>query len=67
MAIAIHIGEKWIYGVIFQHWWSFAGDDDRKDVNLTDLQYILRYQVTPETNIGSVPNIRYNWEPDESD
>ena len=64
MALAFHIGEKWIYGAVAQHWWSFAGDDDRDDVNLTDLQYVLRYRVTPTTNIGFGPNIRINWEED---
>jgi hypothetical protein len=67
MALAFHIGEKWMYGVVAQHWWSFAGDGDRDDVNLTDIQYILRYRVTPETNVGFGPNIRYNWEPDSND
>ncbi len=64
MALAIHSGQKWIYGAIAQHWWSYAGDDDRNDVNLTDVQYVLRYRVTPETNIGFAPNIRYNWNAD---
>ena len=61
MALAFHIGKKWIYGAVAQHWWSFAGNDDRDEVNLTDLQYVLRYRLTPTTNIGFGPNIRYNW------
>jgi hypothetical protein len=78
MALAFHISEKWVLGGIFQHWWSFAGDDDwtvntnlgpvtveRPDVNLTDFQYILRYRLSPTTNIGMGPNIRYNWETEE--
>ena len=64
MALAFHIGEKWIYGTVAQHWWSFAGDDDRDGVNLTDVQYVLRYRVTPMTNIGFGPNIRINWDAD---
>lgn len=67
MGLAMKITDKWIYGVIYQHWWSFAGDSDRNDVNLSDLQYILRYRLTPETNIGMSPNIQYNWEKDNSD
>jgi hypothetical protein len=64
MALAFHIGDKWIYGAVAQHWWSFAGDDDRDSVNLTDVQYVLRYRVTPMTNIGFGPNIRINWDAD---
>lgn len=78
MALAVSITEKWIIGGVFQHWWSFAGDDEltintssgpetleRSDVNLTDFQYILRYRYSPLTNIGVAPNVQYNWETDE--
>jgi len=47
---------------VAQQWWSFAGDDDREDVSLMDLQYVARYRLTPTTNIGFGPNIRANWE-----
>ena len=62
MAMAMHIDDKWIYGAIAQHWWSVVGDSDRNDVSLTDIQYIGRYRISEETNIGFSPNIRYNWE-----
>jgi hypothetical protein len=62
MGMATYIGEKWILGAIAQHWWSFAGDDDRNSVNLTDFQYIIRYRLTKETNIGMAPNVQYNWD-----
>jgi hypothetical protein len=78
MALAVGITDKWIIGGVFQHWWSFAGDNDievntsqgpqnveRPDVNLTDFQYIIRYRYSPLTNIGIAPNVRYNWETDE--
>ncbi len=64
MALAFHVGDDWIYGVVAQQWWSFAGDSDRDDVNLTDIQYVLRYRVSPETNIGFGPNIQVNWNAD---
>jgi len=64
MALAFHVGDKWIYGVVAQHWWSFAGDDHRNDVNLTDIQYVLRYRLSPTTNIGFGPNIQANWDAD---
>ena len=78
MGLAMHISDKWILGAVGQHWWSFAGDDrfdvntslgsvrvDRPDVNLTDIQPIVRYRLSPTTNIGMAPNWRYNWETDE--
>jgi hypothetical protein len=39
MGLAVHVGppKGWIFGAIAQHWWSYAGDDNREDVNLTDI------------------------------
>lgn len=78
MALAFKITDKWIIGGVAQHWWSVGGKDtvtvntnvgpvtvERPDVSLTDIQYILRYRYSPETNIGAAPNIRYNWETDQ--
>jgi hypothetical protein len=67
MLTAAYIGEKWIAATVAQHWWSFAGDGDRDDVNLTDFQPIIRYRITPQTNIGIAPNIRVNWDNSGSD
>jgi hypothetical protein len=65
VAIAFHMGEKWILGGVLQHWWSFAGDDDRDDINLTDFQYVIRRKISPTFQIGTGPNIQYNWETEE--
>jgi hypothetical protein len=78
MALAFNINEKWVRGVVAQHWWSFSGDDEikwdtdlgpivaeRPDVNLTDVQVVLRYRYSSLTNIGMAPNWRYNWETDQ--
>lgn len=80
MALAFSITEKWVLGVVAQHWWSFAGDDHttidtslgpvevkRPDVNLTDIQPVIRYRVSPLTNIGMAPNWRYNHETHQLD
>lgn len=67
MGLVFRITDKWILGTVYQHWWSFAGDSDRDHVNLSDLQYIIRYRITPETNIGVSPNIRYDWSREDSD
>jgi hypothetical protein len=62
--LAFYVGERWVVGGILQHWWSYAGDDDRDDVSLTDFQYILRYRISKTVSIGCMPNIQYNWETD---
>ena len=53
------------------HWHSiighYAGDSDRSDVNLTNLQYFYYYAVTPTTSISAGSNIYANWEHGGSD
>jgi hypothetical protein len=78
MGLAFKITKKWILGAVAQHWWDFAGEDDlevntnlgpvrveRPDVNLTDIQPVIRYRVDVKTNIGLAPNWRYNWVTDQ--
>ena len=65
MGLAFYVGKKWIYGALVQHWWDYSGDGDRDHVSLTDVQYVLRYRLTSETNIGMGPNMQYNWEKEE--
>jgi len=61
-ALGVYLGKKWKLGSLAQHYWSYAGDDDRSDVNMTNLQYIYYYALTPTINIGAAPNIIANWE-----
>ena len=80
MALQFKITEKWIFGYVAQHWWSFSGQEtftidtnlgpvaiDRSDVNLTDIQPVVRYRVSPKTNLGFAPNWRYNHETNQLD
>jgi hypothetical protein len=75
MVLSFNISEIWVKGFVLQHWWSFSGSDTitvdtdlgpvtaaRPDVNLTDLQVVLRYRKSAKTNIGMAPNWCYNWE-----
>ena len=61
-AVAVHLGKKWMFGVVAQHYWSFAGDDHRSDINLTSLQPLFRYALNEESGIGAMPSWNYNWE-----
>ena len=80
MVLQFKITDKWIFGYVAQHWWSYSGQDtftidtnlgpvdvDRADVSLTDIQPVVRYRVSPKTNIGFAPNWRYNWETSQLD
>ncbi len=61
-ALGVYLGPKWKIGVLAQHYWDFAGDSDRGDVNLTNVQYLYYYSLNSTTSIGAGPNIICNWE-----
>ena len=54
-------------GIFVQHWWSYAGEDDRADTSLTDLQYFIQYRLSKTEMIGMAPNIQYDWEADSDE
>lgn len=74
-ALAVSLGDKhggWGWdnfniGVLAQHWWDFAGEDDRPDTNQSDIQYFINWRKDPTTLIGMTPNIQIDWEEDGSD
>jgi hypothetical protein len=60
--LGIYLGPKWKVGGLLQHYWDFAGDDDRSDVNMSNLQTIYYYSLNETTSIGAAPNVIANWE-----
>lgn len=61
-----HLGEKWNKGVFIQHWWSYAGDETRADVSITDFQYVIRRNLGI-ASLGMGPTIRIDWTKDLKD
>lgn len=61
-AMVFKIGKPWVYGVLAQHWESYAGDSDRADTSRTDIQYTIRYALPNAMSIGMGPTITYDWE-----
>jgi len=61
--------ENWNVGALYQQWWSYAdaGDSDRDETNLSDIQYFLNWRMNETQLIGMTPNIRINWKADDSD
>lgn len=66
-ALGVYLGPKWKFGSLVQQYWSFAGDDDRSGVNLTNWQYFYYYSVSPTISVGAGPNIIANWKQDGGD
>ena len=59
-----YLGKKWTLGTLAQHWWSYAGDDDRADISRTDIQYVMRRRIPGAWSIGMGPTISIDWEAD---
>lgn len=64
-ALAVYMGETFKGGALVQHYWDFAGDDDRSDVNMTNIQYLYYWSLDEVTSIGAGPNFIINWEQDK--
>ena len=63
-AMFFRLAKPWTVGFLYQHWWSYAGDNDRSDTNQTDLKYIIRYSLPDAWSIGMGPTVTVDWEAD---
>ena len=52
----------WTVGVLANHIWSVAGDDDRADINATFLQPFVSYVTKTKTTFGLNTESTYDWE-----
>lgn len=52
----------WVVGFLAQNTWSFAGDDDRADVNFFFSQYFVSYVTPSGFYLTTAPIITANWE-----
>jgi hypothetical protein len=50
------------YGLLFNHIWSFAGDDKRANISATFLQPFLSYTTKTYTSLGVNTESSYDWE-----
>ena len=55
----------WTVGMLANHIWSFAGDDDRSDINSTFLQPFVSYTTKDAWTFTLNTESTYNWEADE--
>jgi hypothetical protein len=66
-ALGVYLGPRFKGGALWQQYFSFAGSDNRGDVNLTNLQYFYMWGLSDTLSIGAAPNIIINWEADGTD
>lgn len=55
----------WTYGALANHLWSYAGDDDRSEVNATYLQPFLSYTTKTVTTLTLNTESTYDWNGDQ--
>ena len=62
-ALGVYMGPKFKGGALLTHFKDFASrDSSRGDVNMTNLQYLYYWSLSPTVSIGAAPNIIINWE-----
>lgn len=64
-AVALKQQGPWTYGALANHIWSFAGDDDRADVNATFLQPFLSYTTPQAWTFSLNTESTYDWESEQ--
>ena len=61
-ALALRMQGAWTYGALLNHIWSFAGDDDRMDINNTFMQPFVAYTTPTAWTFSLQSETTYNWE-----
>ncbi|MEZ4599617.1 MAG: hypothetical protein R2940_07495 [Syntrophotaleaceae bacterium] len=61
---AFRYAGPWIYGMLVDHFWSFAGPDDR-EVNLTILQPQITFVAPTLTSFTLSTDATYDWESEQ--
>jgi len=61
-AVVVYTPGNWVMGFVGSNLWSFAGDDDRSDINFLTLQPFLNYNLPQGWFLTSSPVITANWE-----
>ncbi len=64
-AVVLKQTGPWTYGGLVNHLWSFAGEDNRADVNATFLQPFLTYTTKSAISTTLVTESTYDWEAEE--
>lgn len=63
--VALKQHGPWTYGILANHIWSFAGEDDRADINSTYLQPFMSYVTHTHTTLALSTESTYDWEHEE--
>ena len=60
-AVGLYLGKEWIFGVLAQQWFSYAGDSSRPSVSQANFQYFIQHILPGHWQVGLAPNVTVNW------
>ncbi len=63
--VAVKQVKRWTFDVVLRQTWSFAGDDERIDVNQFVCSPLIAYGLGKGWMINTFPNITANWDFEE--
>jgi hypothetical protein len=63
--VALKQTGPWTIGLLANHIWSVAGEDDRADINATFLQPFVGYITKTKTTFGLNTESTYDWKNEE--
>jgi hypothetical protein len=64
-AVGVYTKGPWVVGGLINNLWSFAGDDDRADVNKMLIQPFINYNLPKGWYLSFSPIITADWENDD--
>jgi len=64
-AVALALRGPWTVGVLANHIWSFAGDDNRQDINNTFIQPFAAYTWPSAWTASVQSETTYNWKDEQ--
>lgn len=59
--LALQQNSGWTYGMLANHLWSFAGEEERRNVNATFVQPFVSYTTKSHTTVGVNSESTYDW------
>ena len=64
-AVILKQANGWTYGILANHLWDYAGEDDRSDINLTFLQPFVGFTWTNAVSLFLNTETQIDWENEE--
>jgi hypothetical protein len=64
-AVALVLRGPWTVGILANHIWSFAGDDNRQDISNTFMQPFVAYTWPSAWTVSAQSESTYNWKAEQ--